>query len=118
MKVKHSKATFSCEHCGHLYRNKSKMDKHIQSVHMQVKKFECNLCNTKFVERNKLRLHNIEVHEKLKPFKCLDCEYRTARYGNLNLHRCNTHGKQKMPKPEYDGLVNYDGSKRFKLGEV
>ena len=113
MITKHSKVTLYCEHCGHLYKEKRHLDRHIQTVHLQVKKYKCNLCNIKFADRFQQKLHNIEVHEKLKPFKCLDCEYRTARYGNLNLHRCNTHGKQKMPKPEYDELVNCDGSKGF-----
>ena len=112
MTVKHSNnIAVTCEHCGHLYQEKRKLDRHIQTIHMQVKKYECTLCSTKFVDGYKLKLHRLEVHEKLKPFKCLDCSFRTARYGNLNLHRRNTHGKQNMSKPEYDGIVNDGESK-------
>ncbi|KAJ8901364.1 hypothetical protein NDN08_007210 [Rhodosorus marinus] len=54
---------YKCKPCGILFGNKSKLDRHVRSVHNNVRRFECEECGFKFKEKCHLVKH-AKAHER------------------------------------------------------
>ncbi len=84
-----------CNVCDKRMRDKTNLEEHLNSVHLQVKKFKCDRCDMAFNRSQLLEGHLKNVHFKLKKFKCDECDYGTAFEYILNNHVKMVHEKSK-----------------------
>ena len=78
---------FKCHICGTGFKEKINMDKHVTSVHEEVRLYQCNKCEKYFSRKYHLENHDQRIHEKIKPTldksQCSDCN---KSFKNLNKH--------------------------------
>ena len=63
----------TCEICKKSFTRKQNVEKHVKTVHENMKDFECNPCEKRFSLKNHLETHFKLVHEKIKAYKCSFC---------------------------------------------
>ena len=103
-----------------LYWKKSKLNRHIVSVHEKVKKpFKCDICDHTYSFKSYLTFHVSSVYEKKKPFECQICDYAcsqkknmenhtvSAQDGNLKSHILSVHEKKKPFKCQICHLIGF-----------
>ena len=79
------RAKFPCDVCGKSFCDKSSVNKHVRSVHMNYKPFKCSQCDLTFSERKTMREH-MRVHTGERPFLCAYCPKTFKRVAELNHH--------------------------------
>lgn len=84
-----------CEICGTKFARKSNLNKHLRSVHEDVRKFPCELCSLKFKRQDHLIKHKRSVHAKLRKFTCDLCGIGFAEKFNRDKHRRNIHNNKR-----------------------
>jgi hypothetical protein len=52
------------------------------------KQSKCAICDKILSSKYKLQKHIDSVHNNIKPFKCEYCEFRCSQKSNLNNHKC------------------------------
>ena len=62
-----------CDICDKAFREKSKLNKHIDAVHEEKKPFTSAQCEAKFAKKSHLDEHVSSVHDRKKPFECEIC---------------------------------------------
>ncbi len=60
-KKKHKLITYSCHHCGKLFRWRNNFHRHIDT-HRSEKRFKCEMCESSFVNKERLDQHVKAVH--------------------------------------------------------
>ena len=58
-----------CDYCKRVFKKKSLMLKHINSVHLKIQPYMCNECEKAFSQKCHLQRHVKLVHLKLLPPK-------------------------------------------------
>ena len=93
---------------------KTRLNKHIASVHMKKKPFSCKAdgCQVKFVCKRRMETHFDEVHLKKRPFKCCHCSKDFGRKQHLSLHIKIVHQKEKAFLCQEPGCGKKFGAKR------
>lgn len=84
-----------CNICGATFARKSNLNKHLRSVHEDVRKFPCELCSLKFKRQDHLIKHKRSVHAKLRKFTCDLCGIGFAEKFNRDKHRRNIHNNKR-----------------------
>lgn len=84
-----------CNICGTKFARKSNLNKHLRSVHEDVRKFPCELCSLKFKRQDHLIKHKRSVHAKLRKFTCDLCGIGFAEKFNRDKHRRNIHNNKR-----------------------
>ena len=77
---------FNCNDCGASFIQKSRLQRHINEVHLKIKPCECDLCAMSFSQKVTLKGHVKVIHQQLRPFKCDLCEMSFAGKDNLKRH--------------------------------
>jgi len=79
---------YCCMHadCDSEYSTKFNLKKHVESVHMKVKKFKCPSCCVYFSSKQSLQEHT-NIHTGAMPFKCILCEKYFRQASQLSLHK-------------------------------
>lgn len=79
---------YCCMHsnCGSEYSTKFNLKRHVESVHMHIKKFKCLQCNSLFSSKQSLKEH-MHIHSGAMPFKCCICEKYFRQASQLSLHK-------------------------------
>ena len=80
---------FPCHQCDKQYTAKSKLTRHIQSVHEGVK-YTCNQCGKQYTKQDSLITHIQSVHEGVK-YACNHCDYQATSQSNLKIHIQSKH---------------------------
>ena len=55
-----------CTHCGKGF-DKSKLKRHIETVHEGIKRFKCHLCTNAYGQSHELKKHLMSFHKKIVP---------------------------------------------------
>lgn len=84
-----------CNICDKKMRDKTNLDEHLDSVHLQLKKFKCDRCDMAFQRSQLLEGHIQNVHFKIKKFQCDECDYVAAYEYILKNHVKMVHEKCK-----------------------
>ena len=82
---KHPKQ-FNCNNCAASFILKSKLQRHINAVHLNLKPYECDHCQMSFAQKSDIQKHINAVHLKLKPFECDQCQKSFSLKGQLKNH--------------------------------
>lgn len=72
--------------CPSSYSTKFNLQRHVESVHMNVKRYQCQLCSAYCSSRQNLREH-LYIHKGLMPFKCKTCDLSFRQASQLSIHR-------------------------------
>lgn len=86
---------YKCTQCDYKSAQKSKLTRHIKSVHNKIKDIECTQCDYKCSRKSSLNIHIKQVHDKIKDIKCPQCDYKCSTKGSLNRHIKMVHDKIK-----------------------
>ena len=94
--------TYGCDYCEYKTEFSSRLNAHIESVHLGVKRHLCEVCSMGFYTRKGLLTHYM-THTGEKKFKCIICEksFQTKQYleTHIRIHTgekpftCDTCGK-------------------------
>lgn len=72
--------------CSSEYSTKFNLKRHVESVHMHVKRFQCPLCKVYFSSKQSLKEHQ-HIHSGMMPFTCLACGKLFRQASQLSLHK-------------------------------
>lgn len=72
--------------CGSEYATKFNLKRHVESVHMRLKKFKCQICGILFSSKQSLKEH-FHIHMGSMPFKCVTCNKSFRQASQLSLHK-------------------------------
>ncbi|CAG9324462.1 unnamed protein product [Blepharisma stoltei] len=100
--------TYKCYYiwCDKSFNSKYNLKRHINALHLGIKRFECNMCGKKLVSKQNLSEH-LYTHTGAKPFKCNfpGCEKVYRQSSQLSYHKSrvhmNTHKKGKSSEVSF-----------------
>lgn len=72
--------------CENEYSSKFNLKRHVESVHMHVKRFKCPACHVFYSSKQSLQEH-LHTHTGVMPFKCELCEKYFRQASQLSLHK-------------------------------
>lgn len=76
------------------------------------KPFKCNICDAVFKSKTNLNGHTNSVHERNRPFKCNVCVKNFSRKFTLNQHVASIH-EEKKKTVESNNETRMEKSKYF-----
>ncbi|OMJ95552.1 hypothetical protein SteCoe_961 [Stentor coeruleus] len=68
------------------YSTKFNLKRHVESVHLHIKKYQCNICSGYFSSKQSLKEHR-HIHSGAMPFKCSVCDKFFRQASQLSLHK-------------------------------
>ncbi|XP_001654769.2 zinc finger protein 490 [Aedes aegypti] len=79
---------FACKICDKTFRTSTKLNIHVNGVHLKVRKYECEICDKKFLDAGNLRNHMV-THGGERKFVCdfKGCGKTFALQGTLTVHK-------------------------------
>lgn len=86
-----------CGQCESRFNDRSSMNKHVRTVHSDLRPHRCAVCDKCFISNAHLTDHQA-THTHLKRFACLQCGKRFAFRSSLNKHTAN-HRREEWPGP-------------------
>jgi len=89
------KEKHQCEQCSFETIDKSKLKKHLDTVHISI---SCDQCEYKTMDKGNLKKHIESLHKGIK-FSCGQCSYTAALKGNLKKHIFTNHQNMFMQYP-------------------
>ena len=96
---KKGKSMLTCQECEKSFPCQSKLDTHVNGVHLNLKPFRCEKCDATFKRKEALKKHEDTIHAKeQKPYKCTMCDKAFNRDDHLENHKKRIHLNAKPPK--------------------
>eukprot|EP00188_Purpureofilum_apyrenoidigerum_P001875 Plantae.Rhodophyta-Purpureofilum_apyrenoidigerum.ctg20846.p1 GENE.Plantae.Rhodophyta-Purpureofilum_apyrenoidigerum.ctg20846~~Plantae.Rhodophyta-Purpureofilum_apyrenoidigerum.ctg20846.p1 ORF type:complete len:304 (+),score=71.58 Plantae.Rhodophyta-Purpureofilum_apyrenoidigerum.ctg20846:65-976(+) len=86
---------FACHLCTSTFTARFNLNKHIRTVHENLRPFHCDVCNASFQQKCHLKQHKTTVHEHKRPYKCEICSLSFGWPAVLNKHIRLKHEKQR-----------------------
>ena len=59
---------YKCNNCSVAFSKKSRLNRHVTTVHEGKKPFECDICKSSFSQKGNLKIHIATVHDGKKTF--------------------------------------------------
>ena len=87
-----------CAHCEKRFNDRSSMNKHVRTVHTDIRPHRCLVCGKCFTTNSHLTDHQA-THTQQKRFHCLQCGKRFAFRSSLKKHVA-CHNRSKWPDGE------------------
>jgi len=86
---------FACHLCTSTFTARFNLNKHIRTVHENLRPFHCDVCGASFQQKCHLKQHKTTVHEHKRPYKCEICSLSFGWPAVLNKHIRLKHEKQR-----------------------
>ena len=81
--------TLSCSVCGHTFKTKKQLTKHLEQDHDQKRRFKCHLCPKVYTSHYGLKLH-VDKHMGKQAYQCDVCGDKFSQkhhyIGHMNTH--------------------------------
>ena len=84
----------TCEHCGKVYSDQSKLNHHVLVIHKHVR-HQCEICDKSFASKSQLRIHRKVFHEELN-LSCSLCSHSFLNRASLARHQQFVHKRLVM----------------------
>ena len=81
-----------CQECGQSFSSKNKMERHIKTIHEDIKDFTCEYCRKELTSSHGLKSHIESIHMGIK-HKCPHCENDYSTQQALKKHVQTTHSQ-------------------------
>ena len=81
-----------CQECGQSFSSKYKMERHIKTIHQDIKDFTCEYCRKELTSSHGLKAHIESIHMGIK-HKCPHCENDYSTQQALKKHIQATHSQ-------------------------
>ena len=81
-----------CSECNKEFKKFSRLQRHINETHLNLKTFECQICNNKYKRNSHLKRHLLSHSENPKPFIC---DFKNCLMSFSNKHHLERHQKVK-----------------------
>lgn len=85
------KKRFPCPKCGNILTDRTKLLRHIKTVHENVKDWQCSLCEKRFSSKSNLEVHMGSKHGGRLPYQCPVCAKGFLRKQALADHVAEAH---------------------------
>lgn len=95
--------THACTSCSYIALTGEALRRHVDRIHLKLRKFECDICQKTFVSQPDRKLHMLR-HYKTKPVECDECDQRFYSTRELRKHKW-AHSKQKPFKCDDCGVA-------------
>ena len=82
---------YECNNCSAAFPTKSRLNRHVTSVHVGKKPFQCNICDAKFSMKQQMKRHEDSVHAGKKPFQCNICDAKFSMKQQMKSHEDSVH---------------------------
>ena len=93
-----------CAHCEKRFNDRSSMNKHVRTIHRDIRPHRCTTCDKLFTTNSHLLDHQA-THTRLKRFHCLQCGKQFSFRGSLKKHAL-IHNRTKQTQ-NCSGLEQY-----------
>ena len=81
-----------CQECGQSFSSKFKMERHIKTIHQDIKDFACEYCRKELTSSYGLKAHIETIHMGIK-HKCPHCENEYSSQQSMRKHIQTTHSQ-------------------------
>ena len=81
-----------CQECGQSFSSKFKMERHIKTIHQDIKDFTCEYCRKELTSSHGLKAHIDSIHMGIK-HKCPHCENEYSTQQSMKKHIQATHSQ-------------------------
>ena len=100
MDVEATHKSFSCSHCGNVYKKASVLRLHILNLHVNERNLQCPKCAYKTNRKYVLKMH-IGSHDKEKKVSCKLCDMKFKVEPSLRTHYKSAHFHDKNGGPRF-----------------
>ena len=83
-----------CDICNKTFSYSHALNRHVKTVHLQMRSWTCEFCEAKFKQRSDLNNHVLAKHHKVKPWSCHYCNSHFTQKSNLTKHIKSMHENQ------------------------
>ena len=83
-----------CDFCNKTFSYSHARNRHVKTVHLQMRSWKCEFCEAKFKQRSDLNNHVLAKHHKVKPWSCHYCNSHFTQKSNLTKHIKSMHENQ------------------------
>ena len=91
-----------CTLCGEVLSKKWRLKRHMDVVHLKIKKSSCEICGKAFGDNWKMKRHMM-THSDLRQFQCSVCGKLFSRHTNVRNHLMKVHHIEQLAA---DTLIN------------
>lgn len=95
---------FVCGVCGSTFFKKKELDRHVLTIHTNLKQFTCETCPKVFNRRDKLLRHE-KTHNVANVFNCPLCPAVFVRQQMLDLHSKVHNGEQQAQQSQLESFL-------------
>jgi len=113
--IHEKKKPYHCTKCDYRSSTKCQLKAHDNQVHEKNYTVKCDKCYKGFFSKRNLEIHIASVHEKMKPHTCDICGKSYTQIGALNLHTRTIHEGIKYVNIKYCHICPYKTSSKSKL---
>mmetsp|Transcript_10147 Transcript_10147/g.19903 ORF Transcript_10147/g.19903 Transcript_10147/m.19903 type:complete len:165 (-) Transcript_10147:1034-1528(-) len=94
LKVNMDHRAFKCQVgcCNEHFSSKYNLQRHVNSIHLNIRRFHCDVCNKRFTSKQTLTEH-VYIHSGERPFQCSisGCLRNFRQASQLYIHRKKHH---------------------------
>ena len=113
--IHEKKKPYHCTKCDYRSSTKCQLKAHDNQVHEKNYTVKCDKCYKGFFSKRNLEIHIAGVHEKMKPHTCDICGKSYTQIGALNLHTRTIHEGIKYVNIKYCHICPYETSSKSEL---
>lgn len=88
-----------CPHCSRCFKKPSKLSRHVDELHNNVRRFGCDECPQFFKRKEQLKRHYLS-HTHEKRFRCAECFMKFGYKHHLDRHVKLVHRKELYKCPD------------------
>ncbi|XP_062535903.1 zinc finger protein 836-like isoform X3 [Armigeres subalbatus] len=109
--------SYTCDICSRVFAQKSKLKRHVTTVHENTTSYECKICTKRLKTIDAYELHVRTIHEGRRDYECDICGRRFTTATFLRAHQKQSQGGTCRPRNNwtsyYSTKIDEDGTKTF-----